>query len=226
MEQQKFNKIWDSLNPAPHQRTYDFKWVIDEVEKIKPKVIVELGLASGGSLFYWEQILLDCNRNDKDNDNTYKDCMIISLENNPGCIPSWDIKNSKIKIHIVYGDSSDINIVKKVKRLLGDRKIDFLFFDGAHRLSIPEKDFNNYSPLVRTQGIICIADLGEPCPAHLLLQLPEPREVDPTIGMAIWRKQSIYPDIKVNLCNNKGESTGEAYTEILNIFRFRVPNPP
>jgi len=220
--QQKFDEIWNSLEPKPHQRTYDFKWVIDEVEKIKPKIIVEMGTATGGSLKYWEQILLDC----KENGNNFGDCLLISLENNPGCFPTWDWKNSKVDIHIVYGSSNDLNIVKKVKVILKNRKIDFLFIDGAHRYSIPEGDFNNYSQFVREAGIVCIADLGEPCPAHLFLQLPEPREVDPTIGMGIWRKQKQPEDIKVKLCSNKGESTGEAYTEILNIFRFRVPNPP
>lgn len=230
MLQERFDEIWNSLESKPHQRTYDFKWVIDEVEKIKPKVILEIGLANGGSLKYWEQILLECNKNSDDKLNDYSDCLLISLENNPGCIPLWKWTDSKIDIHIIYGNSDSTVIAEKVKDILvhEDKKIDFLMIDGGHRYSVPERDFNNYSPFVKDNGIICIADLGEPCPAHVLLQLPELREVDPTIGMAIWRKQrgKDGTDIKVKECDNHGQSTGEAYTKILDIFRFRVPNPP
>lgn len=215
MDESTFNTLFN-MNIV-HQRTYDFHWVVNEVEKIKPKTIIEVGLGNGGSLKFWEFIILQSGYDNKTG-------TIISLESNPSLYPTWDWKNSKVDIYIIHGDSTDINIISNVKQILGDKKVDFLFIDGGHRYSVPEKDFNNYSPFVRERGIICIADLGEPCPAHVFLQLPEPREVDPTIGMGIWRKQS--GDIKTKLCNNQGESTGEAYKEILDIFRFRVPNPP
>lgn len=214
MRQEKFDRIWNSLEPKPHQRPIDFIWVMNYVEKIKPKVIVEIGMATGGSLKYWEQILIYSGS---------RDGLIISVDNNIGCSPTWDWKNSKIEIHLVYGDSNDPNTAKKVKDILAERKIDFLFIDGGHRYSIPERDFNNFSPLVQEGGTICVADLGEPCPSHTFLQLPEPKEVDSTICMGMWKKPK--EDIKVELCSNQGESD-DAYTKTLNIFRHRVPNPP
>jgi hypothetical protein len=39
----------------------------------------------------------------------------------------------KQRIHLVRADSYDINTYKEIKRILGDRKVDFLFIDGDHR---------------------------------------------------------------------------------------------
>lgn len=217
MDQFKFNEIWDSLEPKPHQRPIDFIWIVDWIEKTKPKSIIEIGVATGGSLKYWEHILLNCNED-------IKDCLLIGIDNNPVQM-QWDWKNSKIDIHIVHGDSTKISTVKMVEDILRYKKIDsvdFLFIDGEHRYSIPEKDFNNFSPLVKENGIICVADLGEPCASHTFLQLPEPRKVDPTIGMGIWRKSKL--EIKVKLCDNHGEGDG-AYDKLIDMFRYRIPNP-
>lgn len=216
MDQHKFDEIWDSLEPKPHQRVVDFKWLIDWLEKFKPKIILEIGFATGGSLKYWEQVLLNSHPNQ------LKDCLLIGVDNNPGQIPTWDYKNSPIDIQLVYEDSTRLESVYKVREVLQKRKIDFLFIDGGHRYSIPEKDFNNFCPFVREKGVICVADLGEPCPSHTFLQLPEPRRVDPTLCMGLWRKDS---EFQVKLCSNQGEND-DTYDGLIDMFRYRVPNPP
>lgn len=205
-----FNNIWNSLDPKPHQRPYDFIWVVSKAEETKPKIIIETGLANGGSLKYWEHILLE---NNKDN---YKDCLLISIDMNYDALPTWDWKNSKIDIKLVYGDSTNIDTVKAVKDILGERKIDFLYIDGGHLYGVPEKDFNNYGEFVRDNGIILVADLGEPCASETFLQLPEPKEVDPTIGQGSWKKTS---NFKVKECNNQGERDEAIYAKVLNMYR-------
>ena len=52
--------------------------------------------------------------------------------------------------------------LERVQRILGDRKLDFLFIDADHTYEGVKRDFEMYSPLVREGGIIAFHDIV-PC---------------------------------------------------------------
>jgi predicted O-methyltransferase YrrM len=49
--------------------------------------------------------------------------------------------------------------LKKIKAILKDNKVDFLFIDADHSYEGVKKDFEMYSPLVRKGGIIAFHDI-------------------------------------------------------------------
>lgn len=67
-------------------------------------------------------------------------------------IISNNISNSKIQL--IQGNSTDKNVIKQVQHI----EFDLLFIDGDHRFSFVKKDFENYSKLVKKNGIIVLDD--------------------------------------------------------------------
>ncbi len=82
-----------------------------------------------------------------------------------GGYPEWRIPLYKSfardgqKIFLIGGDSHDPKMLKKVKEILGGRKLDFLFIDGDHTYEGVRRDFEMYFPLVRKGGIIAFHDI-------------------------------------------------------------------
>ena len=68
--------------------------------------------------------------------------------------------------HALHGDSQTTDMRDRARRLLGGRPLDFLFIDGDHRYEGAKADFELYSPLVRTGGLIAFHDI---CPDHRTL---------------------------------------------------------
>jgi len=121
----------------------------------KPKIIMEIGTARGGTLFLFSRIFP-------------KNSFIISLDLPGGEFgagyPWWEIPLYKSfskdkQIHLIRVDSHKIKTLEKVKNILGDRKIDLLFIDGDHTYRGVKKDFQFYNPLVRKGGIIAFHDI-------------------------------------------------------------------
>ena len=49
--------------------------------------------------------------------------------------------------------------MQKIKAILKDNKVDFIYIDGDHNYEGVKKDFEMYSPLVRKGGIIAFHDI-------------------------------------------------------------------
>ena len=74
--------------------------------------------------------------------------------------PGW-AKEKKCKLYLIPDSSLSQLTLDRVKEILGDQKLDFLFIDGDHRYEAIKSDFKMYSPLVRTGGIVGFHDIGE-----------------------------------------------------------------
>jgi len=128
------------------------------VAELRPKVILEIGTARGGTLFLFTRI-------------ADPEAVIISIDlpGGPfgGGYPSWRIplyksfSKGEQKIYLIRKDSHDPQTLRKIKRILGGKKIDLLFIDGDHTYKGVKMDFETYSPLVRKGGIIAFHDI---CP--------------------------------------------------------------
>jgi len=126
------------------------------IAELKPKTVLEIGTADGGTLFLWCRLASD-------------DARIISVDlpGGPfgGGYPIWRgvlykyFKKPKQELHLVRGDSHDLRTFKKVKEVLGSEGVDFLFIDGDHSYEGVKKDFEMYSPLVKNGGIIAFHDI-------------------------------------------------------------------
>lgn len=129
-----------------------------KIFSLKPRVILEIGTANGGTLFLLSK--LSC-----------PDSIIISVDLQKNLYtggidykPKFFLKSfahNNQKIVIIRKDSHKFSTLEKVKKVLNNKSIDILFLDGDHTYNGVKKDFNMYGNLVRQNGIIAFHDIVE-----------------------------------------------------------------
>jgi len=99
------------------------------------------------------------------------DAKIISLDLPGGefggeLFPIWkepfyqNFSKKNQQLSLIRADSHDSKTFKKVKQILGTKKLDFLLIDGDHEYEGVEKDFLMYRKLVSPSGIIAFHDIN------------------------------------------------------------------
>lgn len=140
----------------PMQFKSEIRRLLEIIKKMRPKKIMEIGTANGGTLF------LLCRTIDED-------ASIISLDLPGGTFgggyPKWKEKLYHSfalpgqKLNLIRADSHKQTSFDKIKNLLKDEKLDVLFIDGDHTYEGVKKDFEMYNNLVRKNGIIIFHDI-------------------------------------------------------------------
>ncbi len=133
------------------------------VDKLKPKTVLEIGTAHGGTLFIWCRLARE-------------DATVISIDLPGGLFgggyPRWRgvlykyFKKPRQRLYLLRADSHNPKTLEEVKKILDGGKLDFLFIDGDHTYEGIRKDFEMYSPLVRKNGIIAFHDIAPHDPEH------------------------------------------------------------
>jgi cephalosporin hydroxylase len=123
---------------------------------LAPSIVLEIGTASGGTLFLWTKT-------------ASPDAMIISIDLPGGAfgggypkerIPYYkSFASDNQKISLLREDSHSLVTLDEVKGIIDNRKVDFLFIDGDHSYEGVKKDFEMYSGLVRKGGIVAFHDI-------------------------------------------------------------------
>ena len=126
------------------QRLPEVIWFYRHVENIKPKVIVEIGIKEGGNLKVLSTHL-------------DKDGLAVGID--PRQEIPWAMDDTECEIHHIKKNSHLPETVEELKALLKGREIDVLFIDGDHSKEGMLQDFYDYSPLVRSGGIIAVHDI-------------------------------------------------------------------
>jgi cephalosporin hydroxylase len=131
----------------PIQNYWELYWLLDQVERLNPNVILEIGVNTGGTLGLWNYVLR----------NKRNPILIgVDIENKL----KWDTRKSKNKIKFLIADSIKQDTVVKVKNILQDKKVDFLYIDGNHSEKYVASDYQNYSKFVRRGGIVAFHDIN------------------------------------------------------------------
>lgn len=125
------------------------------LQSFAPKRSLEIGTDYGGTLF------LLCSVSPPDSK-----IISVDLPQGPfgGGYPGRKIplfrkfRRSSQELHLIRGDSHSPETKKRVLTILGDRLLDYLFVDGDHTYGGVELDFEMYSPLVRSGGIVVFHD--------------------------------------------------------------------
>ncbi len=123
--------------------------LLEFLASLKPRILVEIGTADGGTLFLFSTIAAP-------------DAVIISV----------DIRNlayrralyhefigGRQEVRLLRGHSHSEEMLRSVKAILGNDLIDFLFIDSDHTYEAVKKDFELYWPLVRQGGVIAFHDI-------------------------------------------------------------------
>ncbi len=149
-----FNKNEGLIKPI--QIKSEILRLIKIIKKEKPKAVIEIGTARGGTLFLISKSIPE-------------ESLIISIDLPGGSFgygyPKIKMRlfksfsRPKQKMYLIRADSHKIDTLSKVKKILNNKSVDFLFIDGDHTYEGVKKDFEMYSPLVKNAGIIGFHDI-------------------------------------------------------------------
>lgn len=140
----------------PAQVESEILGLLSLLRERKPKTVVEIGTANGGSLF------LFCRSVDVN-------AVVVSIDLpngiHGGGSPYWKtllfkrFKRPGQHLHFLRANSRSPETIGRLKTLLAGRTIDFLFIDGDHTYEGVKADYENYSPLVSKGGLIAFHDV-------------------------------------------------------------------
>jgi cephalosporin hydroxylase len=167
----------------------EFKRFIDWVSDIKPKVVMEIGTAQGGTLVVWSRLVGD---------------MVISVDlehgiHGGGYPPQKQrlfqelVADRSTNLELIQADSHQETTRKYVENLLAGKQLDLLFIDGDHRLEGVTRDFELWNSLVKPGGYIVFHDI-----------LPHPPELDCHVDK-LWNSlKNQYPSQEIVADYNQG----------------------
>jgi len=143
------------------QVPHELEQLIEAVQQIQPKNIMEIGTEGGGTFYAWCKIASG---------------LKISVDLPSGASGSGRFtdaealseRTKKLKalskdVHVITGDSHSLMIRQKVKDILAAELtfLDFLFIDGDHSYSGVKLDYQHYKNFVRKGGLIAFHDIKD-----------------------------------------------------------------
>ena len=140
----------------PGQVRSEIIQLADLIRQRKPRSVVEIGTANGGTLSIW------CALADPK--------AVIASIDLPGGIhgggyPYWrtfvyrHFAQPEQKLYLFRADSHQPDTRDKLKSVLPPEGLDFLFIDADHTYDGVKGDFELYSPLVRRGGLVVLHDI-------------------------------------------------------------------
>jgi cephalosporin hydroxylase len=130
--------------------------LLDVLERERPRAVVEIGTAHGGTLLLFTRV-------------ASADALLISIDLARGLFAGgYHVTRTLLykafareqqTIELLRSGSHEPRTVNEVRNHLADREIDFLFIDGDHRYDAVARDFQTYSCLVRSGGLVAFHDI-------------------------------------------------------------------
>jgi predicted O-methyltransferase YrrM len=140
----------------PMQNPREIRRLVERVQELQPKTVLEIGTARGGTLFLFCQ-------------SASKDAEIVSLDlpygKNGGGYPSWKtsvyrlFRRADQKLTLLRANSHLEQSRARVERAIAGKKFDLIMIDADHSYAGVKRDFELYSPLVSERGIIVMHDV-------------------------------------------------------------------
>ncbi len=137
---------------TPIQIRFEIQALCETVRQSRPRTVLEIGTACGGTFFLFSRVAAP-------------DAFLVSVD-----VPREDLKPWRSvcanlgkkgqNVFVIDGDSHAASTVEMVHRVLGGRKVDFLFIDGDHSYEGVKQDFENYIGFLNDAGIIAFHDIN------------------------------------------------------------------
>jgi predicted O-methyltransferase YrrM len=125
-----------------------------EVEALKPKVILEIGTARGGTSLIWAHLA----------EKRLITCDLLDKRGFADLVRAFPPPGSACEVSVMVGDSHSREFLERVRGELDGEPVDFLFIDGDHTEAGVRQDYEFFSPLVRPGGLIAFHDIVEDQP--------------------------------------------------------------
>jgi len=128
------------------------------VAALRPKRILEIGTARGGTLLIWSSLASE----------RVITCDLVHREPQKALFEALPPPGSTCRVTLLTGDSHAQSFKQRVAQELGGEQVDFLFIDGDHTVEGVTADYNNYREFVRPGGIIAFHDIieNQPLPGN------------------------------------------------------------
>lgn len=132
--------------------------MIAEICRAAPiNTVLELGTHHGASVRCWQEL--------------FSPSLMIGVELKQD--EETRAALAELNVEMVYGDVNRIDVYREVEELLGDRRVDLIYFDADHSYAGMSRSYDLYFPLLRPGGVALFddaavtdrADLG----THLLV---------------------------------------------------------
>jgi len=140
---------------APIQSRNEFISLLNILSNSKPVRLLEIGTASGGTLFMFTRVASD-------------NATIVSVDL-PGGAFGGGYPPSRIPLYnafslpnqhlnLIRADSHSTETFELVKKSFGNEPVDFIFIDGDHTYEGVRSDFEMYKKLIKRGGYIAFHD--------------------------------------------------------------------
>lgn len=136
------------------QKVSELGSLISILRRRKLRTVVEIGTFRGGTLWLWCQIATENAR-------------VVSIDM-PVKAGIADRRQQAVlrkcavgtqRLSLIRSDSQQEATRDRLVRSLAGETIDFLFIDGDHNYDAVQRDFELYSPLVRSGGVVAFHDI-------------------------------------------------------------------
>jgi predicted O-methyltransferase YrrM len=141
----------------PFQVAEELVRLLEDVRRLNPQTVLEIGTHRGGTLYLWARL-------------ARPDAILVSIDlpggkfgggYSPFRTPIYRrFAQERQKLHLMRANSHAESTLVETKRLLSGHQIDLLFIDGDHTCEGVKKDWEMYSPLVRSGGLIVFHDVA------------------------------------------------------------------
>ena len=119
----------------------EFWWLIEQVQVLDPKKILEIGTDKGGTLKVWQKLVSP-------------EGLTVSVDL---ISPRPEATGDAPHVQII-GDSHAPEIVAQIMEYA---PFDFVFIDGDHSPAGVRQDHDNYRPMVKPGGLLGFHDTGK-----------------------------------------------------------------
>ena len=124
---------------------------LERIERLRPRRVCEIGTAAGGTLYLLTRV-------------SAPDALVVSID--LVIAPHTRALRERLarpgqRVVSLSGDSHSEEMALRLERLLDGQPLDVLFIDGDHSYDGVRADFERYSPLVRSGGIVALHDVNE-----------------------------------------------------------------
>ncbi len=140
----------------PLQIRSEIRSLLAAVASLRPKVMLEIGTAHGGTLLLWTAVADPC-------------ATILSLDF--AGYAKWmapffnSFARGKQRIELIQANSHELTTQKKIEDTLDGNELDFVFIDGDHSYDGVKQDFQMYCNSVRSGGMVAFHDIVQHPPS-------------------------------------------------------------
>jgi predicted O-methyltransferase YrrM len=138
------------------QKESEIRGLLAEVRRLRPRRILEIGSSAGGTLFLWTRAATD-------------DATIVSIDLPAGGLDDPEeaerlrrferFRRGRQRLYLLRADSHAGLTQRRLAEILGGQALDFLFIDGDHSYDGVRRDFDDYTALVRPDGLVALHDV-------------------------------------------------------------------